>query len=41
MNHLKELIGEIIGVDLIIISAGCGFINYEYEKNKELLMLMF
>ncbi len=36
MDNLEELIEEMDGVDLIIISAGCGFINpdLEYEKEK-------
>ncbi|WP_027339846.1 SDR family NAD(P)-dependent oxidoreductase [Halonatronum saccharophilum] len=37
MHHLEDLIEEMNGVDLIIISAGCGFINpdLEYEKEKK------
>ena len=35
MNQLKELIIEMNGVDLIIISAGCGFINPDLEYDKE------
>ncbi len=35
MNQLKELIMEMNGVDLIIISAGCGFINPDLEYDKE------
>lgn len=36
MHHLEEMIREMNGVDLIIISAGCGLINpnLEYEKEK-------
>ena len=33
--QLKELIEEMNGVDLIIISAGCGFINPDLEYEKE------
>lgn len=37
MNLLADLIQDMNGVDLIIISAGCGFINPEldFEKEKE------
>lgn len=33
--RLTELIGEMNGVDLIVISAGVGFINSEFEWKKE------
>ena len=35
MDHLKDLIREMNGVELIIISAGCGFINHSLEHEKE------
>ncbi len=35
MNQLEDLIKEMGGVELIIISAGCGFINPELDFNKE------
>ena len=35
MGHLEALIGEMRGVDLIIISAGVGFINTELDWEKE------
>ena len=35
MYQLEDLIQEMNGVDIIIISAGCGFINPELEFEKE------
>jgi len=35
MKYLEDLIQETNGVDLIVISAGCGFINPELEFEKE------
>lgn len=35
MQHLEELICEMGGVDLVVISAGVGFINAEFEWEKE------
>lgn len=35
MRHLEELIREMGGVELIVISAGVGFINTELEWEKE------
>ena len=35
MDYLEDLIREMNGVDLIIISAGCGFINPDLEHEKE------
>ena len=35
MNKLAELIDEMMGVDLIIITSGVGFINPELDWNKE------
>ena len=35
MKQLEELIMEMNGVDLIIISAGCGFVNPDLEYEKE------
>ncbi len=34
-DHLQDLIREMNGVDLIIISAGCGFINFDLDYRKE------
>ncbi|HEX2997446.1 MAG TPA: SDR family NAD(P)-dependent oxidoreductase, partial [Anaerolineales bacterium] len=35
MSRLSELIQEMCGVDLIVISAGTGFINPDLEWDKE------
>jgi short-subunit dehydrogenase len=35
MNSLTELITEMKGVDLIIITSGIGYINHELDWNKE------
>ena len=46
MIELEKLIQEMNGVDLVIISAGCGFINSELdfekrEKNSQVNVLGF
>lgn len=35
MREIKELIQRMSGVDLIVISAGCGFLNPELDFDKE------
>lgn len=39
IRQLNELITDMNGVELIIISAGVGFVNSEYEWKKELVTL--